>query len=99
MPALSPRQVRFLRSASHGLTPVVMVGHNGLSQNVLEEIGRSLDAHELIKIKVADSDRMMRTEMLQTICNELEATAIHHIGKQLVVYRQAKTPKIILPED
>jgi RNA-binding protein len=99
MPPLSPKQVRFLRAASHGLAPVVMVGHSGLSENVLEEIGRSLDAHELIKIKIADSDRMTRTEMLQTICSQLDATAIHHIGKQLVVYRQARTPRIVLPEN
>ncbi|MCX7627541.1 MAG: YhbY family RNA-binding protein [Methylophilaceae bacterium] len=99
MPALSSRQVRFLRSASHGLSPVVMIGHNGLTQAVLNEINRNLDAHELIKIKVMGDSRTARVNMLYDICEKLDAAPIHHIGRQLVIYRPAKKPKIVLPQN
>jgi RNA-binding protein len=99
MPTLNSQQVRFLRSASHDLKPVVMIGNNGLSETVLREIDVSLKAHELIKIKVQGDERELRLQMLQEICDKLGASAVQHIGKQLVVYRQADKPKIIFPKD
>lgn len=97
MPVLNSKQVRFLRSASHGLNPVVMIGNNGLSETVLKEIDLSLKAHELIKIKVQSDERDLRVQMLEEICEKLGAAPVQHIGKQLVVYRRAEQPKIILP--
>lgn len=97
MLTLNSKQVRFLRSASHDLNPVVMIGNNGLSETVLKEIDLSLKAHELIKIKVQGDQRELRLQMLQEICDKLGAVAVQHIGKQLVIYRRAAQPKIILP--
>ena len=94
---LNSKQVRFLRSASHGLGLTVMVGNNGLSEAVLREIDLGLKSHELIKIKVQSDQRELRQQMLQEICEKLAAAPIQHIGKQLVVYRPADKPKIILP--
>lgn len=94
---LNSKQVRHLRSAGHALNPVVMIGNNGLSETVLREIDHSLNAHELIKIKVAGDQRELRVQMLREICEKLGAAAIQHIGKQLVIYRPADKPKIILP--
>lgn len=99
MMTLNSKQVRYLRSAGHALNPVVMIGNNGLSETVLNEIDRSLNAHELIKVKVAGDDRELRVQMLQEICDKLGASAIQHIGKQLVIYRQATEPKIVFPKN
>jgi RNA-binding protein len=96
---LNSKQVRYLRSAGHALNPVVMIGNNGLSETVLNEIDRSLAAHELIKIKVAGDERELRIQMLQEICEKLGAAAVQHIGKQLVIYRPAAEPKIVFPKN
>jgi RNA-binding protein len=97
MLTLNPKQTSFLRGKGHGLSPVVMIGNKGLSEEVLREIDISLNAHELIKIKVQGDQRELRQQMLQEICEKLTAAPIQHIGKQLVVYRPADKPKIILP--
>jgi RNA-binding protein len=99
MSTLNSKQVSHLRALSHNLNPVVMIGNNGLSEQVLREIEVSLSAHELIKIKVFGDDREMRKQLLETICQETGAVAIHHIGKQLVIYRAADKPKILLPKN
>jgi RNA-binding protein len=80
-----------------------MIGNNGLTEQVLKEIDASLRAHELIKIKVLGDDRALRIEMLEEICEKSNAIAVHHIGKQLVIYRRAdiqngETPKINIPK-
>ena len=98
MTTLNAKQISHLRALSHGLHPVVMVGNNGLSASVLKEIDVSLKAHELIKIKVFGDDRELRKQMLETICRQLDAEPVHHIGKQLVVYRSAETPRLVLPK-
>ena len=97
MLTLNSKQVRFLRAAGHALHPIVMIGNNGLSETVLKEIDLSLKAHELLKIKVKSDERELRVQMLQEICEKLGAAAVQHIGKQLVVYRPADKPKIVLP--
>ena len=75
-----------------------MIGNNGLTENVLQEIENSLNAHELIKIKVLGDNRELRVSMLKEICEKTGAVNVHHIGKQLVIYRQAETPKIVIPK-
>jgi RNA-binding protein len=97
-PILSSKHVSHLRSLGHSLNPVVMIGNNGLNEKVLHEIDVSLKAHELIKIKVHGDDRALRSQMLAEICDKTGATAVHHIGKQLLVYRAADKPRISFPK-
>lgn len=99
MTHLTPAQRQFLRARAHGLHAVVMIGDAGLSEAVMKEIGRSLDSHELIKIKVAGDDRDLRENMLAEICATLNAMPVQHIGKTLVVYKQAGKPRLALPKD
>lgn len=94
---MNPKQISYLRSLGHSLNPVVMIGNNGLTENVLQEIEVSLKAHELIKIKVFGDDRAARVQILEDICQKSGAIAVHHIGKQLVIYRAADKPKIVIP--
>ena len=49
--ALSQDRKKALRTIGHKLNPIVTVAGNGLSENVLIEIDRALEDHELIKIK------------------------------------------------
>ncbi len=90
---LNPKQISHLRGLAHNLNPVVMIGNQGLTENIIKEIEVSLNAHELIKIKVAGDDREARKAIYQSICDQTHATGIHHIGKQLVIYRPSETIK------
>lgn len=75
-----------------------MIGNNGLTDSVLKEIDMNLNAHELIKIKVMGDDRALRSQMLVEICEKSNAVAVHHIGKQLVVYRKSEKARIVIPQ-
>ncbi len=90
---ITPKQITHLRGLAHNLSPVVMIGGQGLSDNIFKEIELNLNAHELIKIKVAGDDRDARKAMYQTIIDQTGAIGIHHIGKQLVFYRASDTVK------
>ena len=92
-PSFAGSERRELRARARSLTPVVSIAENGLTEGVLREIETNLKAHELIKIRVYGDSRENRIAYLEQICTELDAAAVQHIGKLLVVFR----PGIIDP--
>ena len=84
---ISTDQRRALRARAHALKPVVTISQNGLSESVMHEIGISLESHELIKIRVFNDARQEREQYLATICDQLGAATVQHIGKLLVIWR------------
>lgn len=95
---MNSKAIAYLRSLAHTFNPVVRIGNKGLSASVIKEIDLNLNAHELIKIKIQNDDKSVRESMLSEICGALQATAVHHIGLQIIVYRQASKPKIVIPK-
>jgi len=93
MPSLTPALRRELRAKAHHLHPVVIVGQHGLTASVMREIDVALRAHQLIKVRVFSDARDEREALLQRVCTELDAAAVQHIGKLLVVWRPAPEPE------
>ena len=75
------------RAEAHHLSPVVMIGNDGLTAAVKNEADAALNAHGLIKIRVLGDDRAARETIYQTLADELNAAPIQHIGKLLVLWR------------
>lgn len=92
--SLSNAQIRILRSEAHRLMlkPVVMIGQNGLSENVVNELQQALEHHELIKVRVPAADKKEKSAMNNAICQQLEAELIQSIGHVIVIYKS--NPKI-----
>jgi RNA-binding protein len=89
MPAieLTTAERRALRADAHHLDPVVMIGNEGLTTNVVKETDNALKAHGLIKIRVLGDDRTARNDMFAALCDQLSAAPIQHIGKLLILWR------------
>lgn len=86
---LSSKQIRSLRAESHRLRlkPVVMIGHHGLSENVQNELEQALAHHELIKIRIPALEKTDKNELIDSICESLQANIIQTIGHVLVLFR------------
>jgi RNA-binding protein len=99
MKELTPGQRRSLRARAHHLQPVVIVGDAGLTPAVLREIDLNLKTHELIKVKMQDSDRHVRATLAETVSATLDAAPVQQIGKILVVYRPRPEGEVrVLPK-
>ena len=85
---------KHLRTLGHALKPVVIVAGKGLTESVLSELDRALEDHELVKIKIALPDRDLRKEITREICDNLHAQSIQEIGKVVLLFRQARKPKL-----
>jgi len=96
---INKEQRKYLRSLAHERKPVIWVGQNGLTDNVLEEINNALDHHELIKIKVGAGEREERELVTANICKQTNADLIQKIGYTVTVFRRNdETPVIQLPK-
>lgn len=88
MTEITTTQRRALRAAAHSLKPVVSISQKGLTEAVLKEIDRCLTTHELIKVRVYDTERETREALLEAVCSTLSAAPVQHIGNLLVLWRQ-----------
>jgi RNA-binding protein len=96
--AMSKKQQRFLRTLAHDQKPVIRLGQNGLSENVIAEIETALDHHELIKIKLRVGDRDTRDRLITDTCAITGSEYVQKTGNTVVIFRQnKKQPVIILP--
>ena len=84
---LTIAQRKVHRAEAHHLSPVVMIGNDGLTAAVKKEADAALNAHGLIKVRVLGDDRAAREVVYQTLADELNAAPIQHIGKLLVLWR------------
>lgn len=98
MNSLSVKQRQYLKGLAHDLQPVVMIGSNGLTASVIKEINQSLNAHELIKIRVLGDDRESREALIVEVCQATESSFVQHIGKLIVLYKASEKVKITLPK-
>ena len=88
MASLSDKQIRNLRAQAHSLKPVVIVGGNGLTDNVLNEIDQAVDHHELIKIRLNVGDKDARDAAIAEICEKARSELVQKIGHIIAIYRK-----------
>lgn len=84
---LTTKERAHLKARAHALEPVVQIGGSGATDRVVAEVERALTAHELIKVKVSSNDRDERVAVGDEICARTEATAVHRVGKVLILWR------------
>ncbi len=90
---ISDRKKRELKSLSHHLKPVILLGANGLTESVHAEIERALYDHELIKIKLCSKDKTEKQLLADTICQHHQAALISQIGHVIAIYKKSNKNK------
>ena len=84
-----------LRKKAYSLKPFVMIGQHGLTDAVLAEIDVTLNAHELIKIRIRGADKKKRSEQCLQIAQQLNTEVIYQIGFITVLYRPKPSNSLI----
>ncbi len=95
---LSASQRRYLRSSAHALKPVLLLGARGITASVLAELGRALDHHELVKVRLAGADRAERDTQVAALLAASGAELVQQIGHVAALYRHnPDAPRLALP--
>ncbi len=84
-----------LRAKANPLEPIIQIGKDGISENLLTQIDDTLDNRELIKIRVhLESAPESPKELAQKLSEPLGAEVIQVIGGIIVLYREADEERI-----
>jgi len=95
---LSGKQKRYLRGLGNELNPIVMVGKEGFSPNLLRQLDEALEARELVKGRVQSNCPLAVEEAAALLAGESGAELVQVIGRNFLLYRRAlKDPAIELP--
>ena len=81
------------RSQANLLKPIVMIGKDGLSETVIDQIDQIIEIRELIKIKIQNNSAEDARNVAEEVAKELNAEVIQVIGGIVVLYREAKEEK------
>lgn len=87
---MTSKQRAELRSHANTLETTLMIGKGGVTENVIAEAERLLDARELVKGKVLETAMMDPREVSDMICEATGADGIQVVGTKFVIYRKSK---------
>lgn len=96
---LTQKQRQYLRKSAHDLKPIVQIGKNGLSDQLIASVDQVLHTHELIKVKFNDFQGE-KQEISEQIAGRTGAELVYVIGNTTILYRQSSDPEkraVILP--
>lgn len=84
-----------LRAKANPLEPIIQIGKEGITDNLITQIDDTLYNRELIKIRVhLETAPSTPKEFANELAQKLEAEVIQVIGGVIVLYREADEAKI-----
>lgn len=84
---LTSKQRADLRAQANGLDTTLIVGKDGITENIIGEADRQLTARELIKGKVLENAMLSPREACDAICEATGADGVAVVGTKFVLYR------------
>lgn len=87
---LTSKQRADLRAQANDLDTTLMVGKGGVTENVLSEAARQLEARELVKGRVLEPALLSAREVCDALCEALGADGVQCVGSKFVIYRRSE---------
>ncbi|WP_227431091.1 YhbY family RNA-binding protein [Psychrobacter sp. I-STPA6b] len=84
---LDNAELRRLKGIGHALKPIVMIGNNGITESLLQEVERALTDHELIKVKMPAGSKQERDALGNELAQATQSQLIHSIGRMALLLK------------
>ena len=84
---LTSKERAELRAQANAIETTLIVGKDGVTENVVAEADRLLTARELVKGKVLETALMSAREVSDEICEATGADGVSCVGSKFVIYR------------
>ena len=86
---ITTKQRAFLRGLWNALEPVIQIGKEGLSENVVTSVNLLLEARELVKIRVLKNNDDGVRETADELSSKLGADIVQVIGNNFILYKKS----------
>ncbi len=95
---LTGKEKRYLRGLASLLNPVVIIGKEGIGEQIIAEVANGIKVNELVKIKVGKNSPEEIKEIVKILEDNELGEVVQIIGRNVVLYKKnKKEPKINLP--
>jgi RNA-binding protein len=85
---LSSKERAELRGEAHHLTPAVHVGHQGLTDTLLQTLDDALRTRELVKVALARTTDVSAKDAAHELAEKLGADVVQTIGRTCTLFRE-----------
>jgi RNA-binding protein len=85
---LSSKERAELRAEAHHLTPLVHVGHQGLTDALFQTLDDALRTRELVKLALAKTTDVSAREAARALGEKMGADVVQTIGRTVTLYRE-----------
>lgn len=96
---MTTKQRAMLRGLANTMDPVLHIGKDGISDNLVKQAWDALEARELIKVTVLKTAPYETREACQALCERTHAEPVQCIGSKFVVYRRSREHPRLLEEE
>ena len=96
---MTTKQRAKLRAMCNTMEPVLQIGKDGISDNLIKQCWDALEARELIKVNVLKTAPYTTREACDALCARVHAEPVQTIGNRFSIYRQARKDSKIRLED
>ncbi|MBQ7453115.1 MAG: YhbY family RNA-binding protein [Clostridia bacterium] len=90
---MTSKERAHLRGLASQIDASVLIGQNGITENVLTQINIDLDSHELVKIGLLQNCDLKAKDIINDLAKVLDAEPIGAVGRKLVLYRYSTKAK------
>ena len=90
---MTSKQRAYLRGLANTMEPIVHVGKEGVSENMVRQLSEALEARELIKAGVQENCDYTSREAADAVAERLNADVVQVIGRKFVLWRRSSDPK------
>ena len=95
---LTAKQRKYLKGLANDLKPTVVIGKNGLTENIYAEIATGFRVRELVKVDIQKGSPLDPRETANKLARDVNAEFVQAIGRKFVLYKEnPESPKITLP--
>ncbi len=91
---LTSKQRAHLKSLASTQKPIMQVGKEGISENLIKSLSDALEARELIKVTLLPAAGEDGVNLAENIADLLHAEPVAVIGRKAIFYRRSSRDNI-----
>lgn len=85
---LTSKQRAQLRGIANSIDTIVIIGKDGITENLAKQANDALEAREIIKCKVLENSMLTAREACEELSRLTRSEQVQVIGTKFVLYRQ-----------
>ncbi len=92
---MTSKRIARLKKIGNKMRPIIRVGKEGISDNLIDNVSKVLSTRELTKVRILNNSDGEVREVAEKLSKDTESIVVSIIGKTILLFKEnPKKPKI-----